>query len=180
MRTAGRGSSRSRDVRLDSRTLRSLKFRVSGLALSAALASSGCVTLPPPPLDPPAAAAETKKTNGAKPASAPELRSDVRSASQPAKPGPKIAAIDPQSLFGMSPEAVNGLFGTPDQVVKKSMSLEWTYSNAACSLYILFYPNIRTSAFRVLKYGTKDSKGGPDDARKCIQQIRMASANGPG
>jgi hypothetical protein len=93
----------------------------------------------------------------------------------------KIAKIDPNSLIGLEPLAIERILGTPTRTGKIDMSLIWTYASADCSLQIFFYPDIKTSSFHVLKYGAADGNGGLiDTSQPCIQRILTVKNNGPG
>ncbi|HEY0283505.1 MAG TPA: hypothetical protein VGC27_12880 [Rhizomicrobium sp.] len=93
----------------------------------------------------------------------------------------KLAAINPNSLIGLNPPAVEKLLGPPATVSKDDPSLVWTYAAGDCSFRIFFYPDLKTSSFRALKYGGtdgKDSQIKTSDA--CIRNILTVKNNGAG
>ncbi|MDE2161709.1 MAG: hypothetical protein KGL56_05045 [Alphaproteobacteria bacterium] len=93
----------------------------------------------------------------------------------------KIAKIDPNSLIGLEPSAIERILGTPTRTGKIDMSLVWTYASTDCSLQIFFYPDIKTSSFHVLKYGAAGGNGSLiDTSQPCIQRILTVKNNEPG
>ena len=104
----------------------------------------------------------------------------VREAHDP-KPPEKIASIDPNTLVGLDPPAVERLLGAPTSSSKADPSLVWTYVTPDCSFQIFFYPDLKTSSFHALKYAGLGGKGDPmDAAQPCIRNILTARTNGPG
>lgn len=65
----------------------------------------------------------------------------------------KVAAIDPNSLIGMDPSAVEKLLGAPVSAARSDVSLVWTYASPGCSFRVFFYPDLKTSSFHALKFG---------------------------
>jgi hypothetical protein len=140
-----------------------------------AILLSGCSVLPrahgePPPQAPPVVAAPAPPV----PTPAP-----VRPKRQPKEPREtrepeKVAAIDPKTLIGLAPAAVEKLLGTPSAVAKSDPSLVWTYSAPGCSFQIVFYPDLKTESYRALKY-----TAGPDADAACIRNILTVRTNGP-
>ena len=90
------------------------------------------------------------------------------------KESEKVAAVDPKSLIGLAPNAVERLLGTPSNVSKGAPSLVWTYAGQGCSFQIVFYPDIKTESFHALKYSS--SAG---DESSCIRNILTVKSNGP-
>lgn len=86
----------------------------------------------------------------------------------------KLAAIDPKSLIGLAPAAVEKILGAPSTVVKSDPSLVWTYAAPGCSFQIVFYPDLKTENYHALKY-----TAGPDADAACIRNILTVRANGP-
>lgn len=89
----------------------------------------------------------------------------------------RVASIDPKSLIGLAPSAVEKLLGTPTNISKGDPSLVWTYAGQGCSFQIFFYPDLKTASFHALKYGSTSGAGESD---ACIRNILTARANGPG
>jgi len=86
----------------------------------------------------------------------------------------RVAAVDPKSLIGLAPTAVERLLGSPNNVSKNAPSLVWTYTGQGCSFQIVFYPDIKTESFHALKYSS--SAG---DESSCIRNILTVKSNGP-
>jgi hypothetical protein len=107
------------------------------------------------------------------PAPARPKRTVTREARETREPE-KVAAIDPKSLIGLNPAAVEKLLGTPNAVAKSDPSLVWTYSAPGCSFQIVFYPDLKTEIYRALKY----SAGAEADAA-CVRNILTVRSNGP-
>jgi hypothetical protein len=111
---------------------------------------------------------------------APRPKPQVREPIRAEKPE-RLASIDPNSLIGLEPVAVEKLLGAPSRANKSEMSLVWTYAGAGCSFQIFFYPDLKTTAFHVLKYGGIDSNGGQImTSHICVQDILTAKSNAPG
>jgi len=90
----------------------------------------------------------------------------------------RVASIDPNSLIGLAPAAVERLLGSPSAVSKGEPSLVWTYTGQGCSFQIFFYPDLKTASFHALKYGSTGGANEPSDA--CVRNILTVKANGPG
>ena len=105
-------------------------------------------------------------------------RRQVReTAREPTREPEKVASIDPKNLIGLAPAAVEKLLGTPTNVSNGDPSLVWTYAGQGCSFQIFFYPDLKTSSFHALKYG---STGGAGESDSCIRNILTVRSNGPG
>ena len=96
----------------------------------------------------------------------------------PVKEPEKIASIDPKSLIGLAPAAVEKLLGAPSSVSRGDPSLVWTYAGQGCSFQIFFYPDLKTASFHALKYGSTGGGNDPSDA--CVRGILAVRSNGPG
>ena len=106
-------------------------------------------------------------------------RRQVHEAREPAVKEPeKIASIDPKSLMGLAPAAVEKLLGAPSNVSKGDPSLVWTYAGQGCTFQIIFYPDLKTASFHALKYGS--TGGGNEQSDSCIRGILTVRSNGPG
>lgn len=93
----------------------------------------------------------------------------------------RLASVDPNSLIGLEPPAVEKLLGSPSKITKSDLSLVWVYSGAGCAFQIFFYPDVKTSAFHALKYGGIDGVGGSlMTSQPCIRDILVAKTNAPG
>lgn len=113
------------------------------------------------------------------PAAPPRTRRIVREPQPPREPTrepERVASIDPKSLIGLAPAAVERLLGAPSTVSKADPSLVWTYSGQGCSFQIIFYPDLKTASFHALKY---DSTGG-ETSDVCVRNILTVRSNGPG
>jgi hypothetical protein len=88
----------------------------------------------------------------------------------------RVAVIDPKSLIGLQPAAVEKLLGAPSAVVKSDPSLVWTYSGQGCSLQIVFYPDLKTESYHALKY---TSTAGAEADNACVRNILTVKSNGP-
>ena len=109
----------------------------------------------------------------------PRPKRQVREAREPTVKEPeKIASIDPKSLVGLAPAAVEKLLGAPSSVSKGDPSLVWTYAGQGCAFQIFFYPDLKTASFHALKYGS--TGGGNDPPDSCIRGILTVRSNGPG
>ncbi len=86
----------------------------------------------------------------------------------------RVASIDPKSLIGLAPSAVERLLGTPSHVSKVDPSLVWTYAGQGCTFRVFFYPDIKTTAFHALKYASSG-----DERANCIRSILTVKSNGP-
>lgn len=95
-----------------------------------------------------------------------------------AEPAVRGIAIDPQSLLGLDPDGVQKRLGVPARIENSALSRKWIYSAPGCSFNIFFYPNVNSTSFRALKYGSvKDDGGSVDSSDVCIRKILTASNN---
>jgi hypothetical protein len=97
----------------------------------------------------------------------------------PEKPERKMAGVDPSTLVGLAPPAVGRILGKPAGIRAEAMTVEWTYVGQNCSLNIFFYPDIATSALRVLKYNIVDMKGRAGGGRACVNFLMIARSDEP-
>lgn len=92
----------------------------------------------------------------------------------------KIASIDPSSLIGLDPSAVERILGLPKEKKAGDPSLVWTYSDAGCSFELYFFPDLKTGAFHVLKYGGLGANGAQIAlSQECIRNILAVKAHEP-
>ncbi|GAA0568939.1 hypothetical protein [Rhizomicrobium electricum] len=88
----------------------------------------------------------------------------------------RVAALDPKSLIGLTPAAVEKLLGAPSAVLRSDPSLVWTYSGQGCSVQIVFYPDLKTASYHALKY---NSTAGAEADNTCVRNILTVRSNGP-
>jgi hypothetical protein len=156
--------------------------RIAALGFLLGTTLNGCATvdkaknwIDPSPKPQPVAAAPVAPA----PPPATRPKRQVRDAHEPKAPE-KIAAVDPDSLIGMDPPAVEKLLGAPAKIDKSGVSLVWTYASPGCAFQVFFYPDIKTSSFHALKYGGRDGNGGQiETSQTCIRNILTARSNGP-
>lgn len=86
----------------------------------------------------------------------------------------RVALVDPKSLIGLTPGAVERLLGSPAKVLNGTPSLVWTYAGQGCTFMVVFYPELKTESFHALKYS---SSGGEDST--CLRNILTVKNNGP-
>ncbi|GAA0529151.1 hypothetical protein FHS83_002395 [Rhizomicrobium palustre] len=86
----------------------------------------------------------------------------------------RLASVDPKSLIGLQPNAVERLLGSPTNVTRSTPSLVWTYAGQGCSFKVVFYPDIKTESFHALKFSASN---GEDNS--CIRNILTVKSNGP-
>jgi hypothetical protein len=156
---------------------------LSLLALCVPLAVAGCTGMnrPPAVAPPPIRATDThtpppQRTGLPKPRKAPRdvPSREVRAPDNTAR----AASIDPKSLMGLDPESVQKRLGTPARMENSALSHEWVYVAPGCSFRIFFYPNVNSTSFRALKYGsTKDNGGAIDSSDACVRKILTARNN---
>jgi hypothetical protein len=92
----------------------------------------------------------------------------------------KVASIDPDGLIGLDPPSVEKMLGTPTNIDRGDPSIIWTYAGASCAFKVVFYPDIKTTTFRALKYFMSDNSGGSSDSSQpCIRNILTVRNNGP-
>ncbi|HEY2033026.1 MAG TPA: hypothetical protein VGH02_05010 [Rhizomicrobium sp.] len=90
----------------------------------------------------------------------------------------RVASIDPESLLGLDPDSVQKRLGTPARMENSTLSRKWIYAAPGCSFSIFFYPNVNSTSFRALKYGSANDNGesiGSSDA--CVRKILTARNN---
>lgn len=110
-----------------------------------------------------------------KPAPARPRRAAARERSEAREPE-RVAAIDPKSLIGLTPPAVEKILGAPSNVAKSDPSLVWTYAGQGCSVQIVFYPDLKTASYHALKY---TSSAGAEADNACVRNILTVRSNGP-
>ncbi|MDE2110558.1 MAG: hypothetical protein KGJ79_05405 [Alphaproteobacteria bacterium] len=163
-------------------------WRIAALGFLFVTTLSGCAAINQAktwlsPTTKPQTVAEKPATTVPAAPSEPRAKRPWHEAHQPARSDSpeKIAKIDPNSLIGLEPSAIERLLGTPTRIGKSEMSLVWTYTAAECSLQIFFYPDLKTSSFHALKYGGTDGTGGQiDTSQPCIQHILTVKNNESG
>lgn len=90
----------------------------------------------------------------------------------------KTAQIDPKSLLGLDPSGVEKRLGTPARMENNALSHKWTYAASGCSFSIFFYPNVNSTSFRALKYGSnKDNGEATDGTDACVRRLLTARSN---
>lgn len=134
---------------------------------------AGCAAIDGDKKQPPA---PTPRPNPviAAPAPAKPQRKTAREEPREAKEPERVAAINPKSLLGLAPAAVQKLLGAPSSITKSDPSLVWTYAGQGCSFQIVFYPDLKTEDFHALKYGSSTG-----DNNSCIRNILTVKSNGP-
>lgn len=108
------------------------------------------------------------------PLPAPRPKKIVREDPRDSKEPERLAAVDPKSLIGLQPSAVERLLGSPSKVSNSTPSLVWTYAGQGCSFRVVFYPDIKTESFHALKISASN---GEDNS--CIRNILTVKSNGP-
>jgi hypothetical protein len=157
------------------------------LVLFAFVPLSGCMGMrhppevAPPPVGSalhPASAPRSAAIKPKKSALPHDLRpSDADDSSPPAR-AIRAASVDPQSLMGLDPDSVQKRLGAPMRMQNGTLSREWIYSAQGCSFSIFFYPNVDSTSFRALKYGSTKDNGEPiDGADACVRKILVARNN---
>jgi hypothetical protein len=90
----------------------------------------------------------------------------------------RVASIDPHSLLGLDPDGVQKRLGTPAHTHNSALSREWVYAAPGCSFSIFFYPNVNSTSFRALKYGSaKDDGESIGSSDVCVRKILTARNN---
>jgi hypothetical protein len=80
--------------------------------------------------------------------------------------------------MGLDPDSVQKRLGTPARMENGALSREWVYSAPGCSFRIFFYPNVNSTSFRALKYGSaKDNGDAIDSSDACVRRILTARNN---
>jgi hypothetical protein len=99
----------------------------------------------------------------------PQLR-DSHTADTPSPE--KAASIDPQSLLGLGPEDVQKRLGAPKRMENSALSRKWIYAAPGCSFSVFFYPNVKSTSFRALKYSGERNDGERiDSSDACVRKI---------
>jgi hypothetical protein len=149
------------------------------LLVVTAISLAGCSTLggthTPAPAKVPGPAASASAPVQSKPAPVRAKRPAARENREAREPE-RVAAIDPKSLIGLTPSAVEKLLGAPSAVAKSDPSLVWTYSGPGCSVQIVFYPDLKTESYHALKY---NSTAGAEADNACVRNILTVRSNGP-
>lgn len=135
---------------------------VGGCALFGKHPTSAAVTPAPPP-----------SIAAIKPKKAPPRDSGPADIAPPDNPAPvKTALIDPHTLLGLDPESVQKKLGAPTRMQNTALSHEWVYAAPGCSFSIFFYPNVNSTTFRALKYGSaKDDGQSLDSSDACVRKL---------
>ena len=165
---------------------------VGGLICGLLAPLGGCVgmndrppVVAPPPLGQSAGELPAEHKRSAVPAPPKKAVADKH----PAKPQPedkpapeeKLASVDPESLLGSSPDVVLKLLGAPARIENGPLSREWVYAASGCSFRVFFYPDMNSTSFKVLKYGSrKDDGEWIDSSNICVRRILTARNNDAG
>lgn len=125
------------------------------------------------------------QSQAAAPARSPkETRRPTRHSEHRARPTEhpaQVAMIEPANLVGKKRSDVTRLLGAPDRISKDDPSLVWTYEADGCALRIYFYPDLKTSAFHVLKFSLAGADGKPLDAdAPCRRKLLAMRENDTG
>jgi hypothetical protein len=91
----------------------------------------------------------------------------------------KAARLDPNTLVGLAPDAIDRILGSPTGVRAEAMTVEWTYVRPSCSLIIFFYPDIVTGALRALNYTLGDVNGRVGASQACVDFLMVARSDEP-
>lgn len=90
----------------------------------------------------------------------------------------KSAAIDPKSLLGLDPSGVQKKLGAPARMENGALTHKWVYATQGCSFSVFFYPNVNSTSFRALKYGSNKENGeATDSSDACVRRILSARNN---
>ncbi|CAN0536474.1 unnamed protein product [Laminaria digitata] len=89
---------------------------------------------------------------------------------------PQQAAIDPESLVGMTGQRISGLFGTPIFVRRDPPGEFWRYRGETCVLELFFYP--QDGAQRVDHIETRTTGNETPDRAKCVAKLRKPAVPG--
>lgn len=151
-----------------------------GVVAVAALLLADCSALQrirgdKPAETPPAAPREAPATSTPAPPAPVRAKRQVRETRESKEPE-RVASVDPKSLIGLAPGAVEKLLGSPSNISKNDPSLVWTYAGQGCSFQVYFYPDIKTASFHALKYS---STAGEQTDNACLRNILMVRSNGP-
>jgi hypothetical protein len=133
----------------------------------------GKVTVEKPQAPPPA----PPRTASLLPPRPPAVRNPVVPAPKPAAPKQDVPTIAPGELVGSDFNSVLQVLRKPDMVQSSALFVVWTYSQAACTLQLFFYPDIQTKIFRLLKYDLKSDAGEKTADRSACLHDMMAVKN---
>jgi hypothetical protein len=166
------------------KTSRSLELSVLALCALSPLAACTGMNRPPAVAPPPVRASDThapqqQRSSAIKPKKAPprDVAAHEARAAEPDNTV-RIASIDPKSLMGLDPDTVQKRLGAPARMENSALSREWIYAAPGCSFRIFFYPNVNSTSFRALKYGsTKENGDALDSSDACVRRILTARNN---
>lgn len=116
---------------------------------------------------------ETSAPAGLRPRVKPEPSAEFASARTARRP------VELPALLGLSHQEISRIFGRPGNVERSGASVLWNYDTSLCSLQIVFYGNIEDQSYHALQYALTDSNGQkPENARRCLEQIRAEARHG--
>lgn len=153
---------------------------VTILVVLALIPLGGCTGMRQPPViaPPPVVSSSVRPTPPRAAAVKPKKPSREAHTADRGTPPVRTASIDPQSLLGLDPDGVQKRLGPPARMQNSALSREWVYSVPGCSFSIFFYPNLNSTSFRVLKYGsTRDNGESIDSSDACVRKILTARNN---
>jgi len=163
---------RNPGVRLTPRNFRAFAVAFTMLALLGGCALFQKPDAPASPIVPKAAPHPSQSVTIIKPKKAPPHVAAPDDASPPPAPEIRTASLDPRSLLGQDPDAVQKKLGPPAHRQSGPLSQEWVYAAPGCSFRIFFYPKVNSSSFRALKYGgVKDNGEVLDVSDACVRKI---------
>lgn len=123
----------------------------------------------PPPLSPPAvrkpARADRAATGGPERAAIPE--SAAPSAPLPAPPRPIVPPV--LSIAGMSEDDVRRALGAPVNEIGQGAQKVWRYAGQGCRVDVIFFRDVRTSAYAALAYKVFGADGVTAFREPCLQ-----------
>jgi len=173
---------RTSGLPLEQRNFRSLDLTILvAFALAPLAGCMGMSNRPPAVAPPPVGGAISPhppppRIAATKPKKLPPPQRDTRAPD--ADPQIRVASIDPQSLMGLDPDAVQKRLGAPARMENSALSRKWIYAAPGCSFSIFFYPNVNSTSFRALKYGsTGDNGESIDNSDACVRKILTARNN---
>jgi hypothetical protein len=83
-------------------------------------------------------------------------------------------AVEPSTLIGKEPSAVEKLLGSPAGIAQRDVSLIWTYGATDCVFQVYFYPDIKTSMFHALQFTAETPDGRKVEVTHgCIQHLLL-------
>lgn len=156
------------------------------VTLSVLVSLGGCTNMgnhppsvAPPPVESGSAHNAPPRGVTIKPKKSPPAPPPSREVHAPAPdPAIRTASIDPKSLLGLDPDGVQKRLGAPARMENSTLSRKWIYAAPGCSFSIFFYPNVNSTTFRALKYGsTKDDGKSIDSSDACVRKILTARSN---